>query len=310
MEPLLNLNPEDGYKPQLKVVHNSFEDIFRDLESDIETDELFRARRRIEEAYREITSMNKDLVDSINYARRIQHAILPDLEVLTSFSGDSFVFYQPKALVSGDFYWFTRYDHKILVAAVDCTGHGVPGAFLSMIGHNLLNEIVAVKDITQPGEILSRLDRSIRKLLKQDREDLLSNDGMDISLVSIDPEENTLEFAGANRPLIILRQDEIISHRGDKFPIGGMFRDAEIKYQNHKISLEKGDMVYLFTDGFADQFGGEDDKKMMLKRFKKLLKLIHTLKGTQQKRVLEKYLENWKEGKEQTDDVLIMGIRI
>lgn len=310
MQQVKTSNIQQIPKPRMTVVKPGLEELFRELTRSNESAELFQARKKIEQAYREISIINKDLTDSINYARRIQHAILPDTEILTTHFEQSFVLYKPKSIVSGDFYWFTKYEDKLLVAAVDCTGHGVPGAFMSMIGHNLLNEIVNVKDITRPSEILNRLDRSLRILLKQDREHTGARDGMDVSICFIDPANGQMEFAGANHLVFLLQEGILQTIKGDKFPVGGIFRQDEIRYTNHSVPVSKGDVIYLFTDGYADQFGGSCNKKMMTKRFKQILKLVYPMKASQQKKVITSFFEEWKGENEQTDDVLVIGIKI
>lgn len=297
-------------KPCLSVVHtkrDSEKMKTPDWEKDIA---LLNAQQKIEQAYEKISIYNKDITDSINYSRRIQEAILPEKEILFESVKDAFIFYKPKAIVSGDFYWFTKSDNKLLLAMVDCTGHGVPGAFMSMIGHNLLNEIVHVKDITQPSEILNRLDRGVRKLLKQDSNKNDSRDGMDIALCSIDIVTGEVEFAGANRPLFVIRKGRSEMIRGNIFPIGGMFKETEFSYTNQKMKVSEGDMIYLFSDGYADQFGGAYNKKLMSKRFKQLLRTVHPLKSGQQKKIISNFFDEWKGLNEQTDDVLVMGIKI
>jgi len=295
---------------RMRIVHSNSRIEAERAENDRLQAELRRTRSEVESAYQALAEINKDITDSINYSRRIQDAILPEQEILRNFMSDSFFMYNPKDIVSGDFYWFTQYDNKIIVAVADCTGHGVPGAFMSMIGHNLLNEIVHVKDITQPNEILSRLDRGLRKLLKQDSENSSARDGMDIAICSIDPENNLLEFAGANRQALVFSKGMLQELRGERAPVGGAFRDGENRYTNHTMRIEKGDQIYLFTDGLTDQFGGPNNKKLMGKRFRQLLNIVNPLKMAQQKRIISKFFSDWKGNNSQTDDVLLIGMTI
>ncbi len=295
---------------RMRIVHSNARIEAERAENERLQAELRRTRNEVEAAYQALAEINKDITDSINYSRRIQDAILPERDILTNFMSDAFFMYNPKDIVSGDFYWFTKYDNKIIVAVADCTGHGVPGAFMSMIGHNLLNEIVNVKDITQPAEILSRLDRGLRKLLKQDNENTSAKDGMDIAICSIDPENNLLEFAGANRQAVIFSKGVLNELRGERAPVGGAYREGESRYTNYSMRIEKGDKIYLFTDGLTDQFGGPNNKKLMTKRFRQLLNIVNPLKMAQQKRVISRFFEDWKGSNKQTDDVLLIGMTI
>lgn len=248
---------------------------------------------------------NKDITDSINYAKRLQDAILPGEDIIRN----SFVFFRPKDIVSGDFYWIMQLNGHDLMAAVDCTGHGVPGAFMSIIGHNGLNKIVREMDIKQPGNILDKLNEEVYMTLHQNievREDV--KDGMDMSLVSYDNDRGILEYAGAYNSLYLIRNGELTEYKADKFAIGHSLTDR--RYSNHEIKINKGDVVYIFSDGFADQFGGERGKKFMSKNLKLLLLEIHSRDMKDQKSVLEKTFLEWMgEDYEQLDDVLIIGRR-
>ena len=248
---------------------------------------------------------NKDITDSINYAKRLQDAILPAEEMIK----DSFVMFWPKDIVSGDFYWIMILNGTELVAAVDCTGHGVPGAFMSIIGHNGLNKIVKEMNIIQPGNILDKLNEEVYTTLHQNidpRDDV--KDGMDLSVISYDKKNGILEYAGAYNSLYLVRNGELIEYKADKFAIGQSLTDN--KYSNHEINIEKGDTVYIFSDGFADQFGGEKGKKFMSKNLKRLLVDINKHDMKEQKAILERTLRDWMGNQyEQLDDVLIIGRR-
>lgn len=253
---------------------------------------------------------NKEITDSINYAKRIQQAILPPDEILHETFHESFVLYQPKDVVSGDFYGFFKKEDYFIIAVADCTGHGVPGAFMSMIGHEQLSRIIIEKNITTPAIILDELHQGVRKALKQDHSSGESRDGMDIALCKIYLTQNKIEYAGANRPLWIIRNNELTETKADKQPIGGLETDNRKQFTNHLLHLEKNDSLYLFTDGYADQFGGDRGKKFMVKNLERLLiELFDEKMKNQQTAINEKFIA-WKGSNEQVDDVLIIGIRI
>ena len=279
-----------------------------------------------------IEEKNKDITDSINYAKRIQEAILPPKELKNKLFPESFLLFQPRDIVSGDFYWFSEKNGKKLLAAVDCTGHGVPGAFMSMIGNGFLNQIVNEKGVTKPSEILEHLRTLIISSLKQSGADGENKDGMDISLLSFDDKEGTVEYAGANNPLWIIRKNEervnptekqfaitnmltntlplpvIEEIKADKQPIGIYLTELK-PFTNHTIKIHPGDSLYIFTDGFVDQMGGPTGKKFKSKTFKELLFSIHNLPMNEQEKAIRKTLDNWKMDFDQTDDILVIGIR-
>ena len=247
---------------------------------------------------------NLETIDSITYAKRIQTAILPSEQSFKKMHDDSFVLYKPKAIVSGDFYWIQPFDGIKLFAVADCTGHGVPGAMVSVICHNALNRAVREYYKTTPADILNKTRELILDELNTGNEHV--SDGMDIVLCAI--HDDKLEYAGAHNPLWICRNKELIEIKPDKQPIGEFF-DAK-PFTNHKFDLEKGDIIYLNTDGFADQFGGPEGKKMKRKYLKNYLVAISNLPLQEQKKALNKTFEDWKGAFEQIDDVCIMGVRI
>lgn len=253
-----------------------------------------------------------DIKDSINYAQRIQQAILPMESIIHQVLPDSFILFKPRDVVSGDFYWFGSVEkngstHHI-IAAADCTGHGVPGAFMSMIGNTILSEIVIAKEIVDPSQILSLLHHGIRKALKQNL--TTSRDGMDICLCSINLSNNKVRYAGANNPLWILRKDkEIEIIKANKCAIGGFTEDNQ-RFESHEVFLQKGEAVYLFTDGYSDQFGGEFGKKLTAKKFREAILQVADKTMSQQKFYLENYIDIWKGSEFQVDDILVIGIRI
>jgi len=269
-----------------------------------------------------IEQKNLSITDSIRYARRIQMATLPYSELIFQSLPEAFINYQPKDIVSGDFYAFARRGSKILMAVADCTGHGVPGAFMSMIGTNLFNQIINEKGITQPSIILDELNLGIERALKQEESD--NHDGMDIVIVCLDFENNRFEMAGANRPLWIVRSSKFDSGfiesyetygnrmeiiRPDKRPIGGFNLSSQEKFTNRSFSFNKGDTLYLCTDGYSDQFGGPLGKKLLSKRLRDKLIAINGLSMPIQQQKLESYFEEWRGPLEQVDDVLLVGIK-
>ena len=258
-----------------------------------------------------IEEKNKDITDSINYAKRIQDAILPDWESGNKIFPEAFILFKPRDIVSGDFYWFAEKNGRRLIAAVDCTGHGVPGAFMSMIGNAFLNEVVNERGIIEPGMILSELRYLVIKALKQKGADGEQRDGMDISLLSLSADNKSIDWAGANNPLWIIRDGKIIEHKPDKRPIG-FFMGKGLPFKNHTIDLQKGDALYIFTDGYADQFGGnkEGGKKFKVSRMKTLLLSLQDQTMDNQKKKLEQTITDWRGNLEQVDDICIIGIRL
>ncbi len=273
----------------------------------------------LKNAYNIIAEKNKDITDSINYARRIQQAKLPKKEEILSSLPQSFVLFKPKDIVSGDFYFFKEISagtSLVFLAAADCTGHGVPGAFMSMIGSERLDD--AVSQTSNVSEILKQLNKGIKASLRQSDSEESTKDGMDISLVSLNLQSGatSLNYAGANRPLWIVpaqqlttNNHQLIEIKATKKAIGGYTKDNE-EFEEHEIKLNKGDTFYLFTDGYADQFNGKDGKKLMAKRFKEIVLNIQNKTMEEQELFLNDFIENWKAGAEQVDDILIIGVRI
>ena len=255
-----------------------------------------------------ISYKNREITDSLIYAKRIQSAILPDIKLIYQALKKSFIYYAPKDIVSGDFYGFAQKNSKVIIAAADCTGHGVSGAFMSMIGSSLFNQIINERNITTPSLILDELNEGVIKSLKQ--RDSESNDGMDIALCCFDLDNSVIEFSGANRPLWIVRNNTLIIYKANKFPIGGLQILHDDKFTNHEIKLESNDTIYIFSDGYADQFGGEFGKKFMTRHLKNVLLSIQHLSMPDQSNYLKNLFEQWKGNNEQVDDVLVIGIRI
>ncbi len=275
--------------------------------------------REVVEQKHIVDQRNKDMTDSINYAKRIQDAVFPAKEEKYRLFPDAFVLFQPRDVVSGDFYWFGEQNGKRIMAAVDCTGHGVPGAFMSLIGNTYLNEIVYEKEITNPSEILGELRERVIQSLKQSSAADATKDGMDIALLVFDDKEGVVEFAGANNPLWVIQKEnnverqtsnvKLVEYPADKRPIG-YYLGRGLPFTNHRIELKKGDAYYIFTDGFADQFGGPKGKKFKYKALEALLLSIQHLPMKEQETFLLEKFNSWKGELEQVDDVLVIGVKI
>ncbi|MCK4922196.1 MAG: tetratricopeptide repeat protein [Bacteroidales bacterium] len=257
----------------------------------------------------QIMQQKQEITDSILYASRIQTAILPPDAILKKSIKDHFILYMPRDIVSGDYYWMTEVDGKTVVVAADCTGHGVPGAFLSMLGVTFLNEIVIKNKITQANEILNELRRNVVASLHQTGEEGEAQDGMDIAVIVINHEIQKLEYAGAYNPLYIIRKKELIEYKADKMPIGIHFMKKD-PFKNNIIDFHKDDCLYIFSDGYMDQFGGEKGKKFMAKKFKNLILDIHHMNFSDQAATLLGKFIKWRGDIEQVDDVIIIGLKL
>ena len=275
----------------------------------VRTAEIEKQKQEIEAQRDEITIQKQEITDSIQYAQRIQDAILPPAELLEALLPEHFIYFKPRDIVSGDFYWVAHKDDKLVIAAVDCTGHGVPGAFMSMLGHSFLNEIVNNYKISQPGRILNRLRDTLKKALHQTGKMDETKDGMDIALCILDLSSKMIQFSGAYNPLFMIRNNEITELKGDRMPIGIHF-DEKKSFTSHDLQLKKGDAVYLFSDGYVDQFGGLKGSKFKMEPFKKLLLEIHNESMEEQKEILDEELEKWRGDLNQVDDILVIGFKI
>jgi serine phosphatase RsbU (regulator of sigma subunit) len=262
-----------------------------------------------------IEQKNKDITDSINYAKRIQQGILPGKEVLDKCFENYFVLYKPKDIVSGDFYWaidsIDRQTNSKLavIAAVDCTGHGVPGAFMSMLGNTLLNQTIVNPHVITAADVLDYLNAQLPENLKSTGSDQHIRDGMDMGLCILDYKKMQMQFAGANNPCWIIRNSDLIEIKGDKQPISASNDNEKKNFTNHIIDLKKGDCIYLITDGFADQFGGPKEKKFGYRKLKELLLSVQSEQMNTQKEILESAFVSWQGNHEQIDDVCLIGIR-
>jgi len=275
--------------------------------------QLDERTREVVNQKEEIEIKNRDITDSINYAQRIQASILPPIKKLhTTFSG-SFVFYQPRDIVSGDFYWYDRMaEDKFIIVCADSTGHGVPGAFMSMIGTTLIKDICLRPDVNKPSDVLRTLDLEVREALNQNREAEGSQDGMDIIVAEFDLKTNMFSVASAMRPVILYLNGEQVYVKGSRSSVGGQLDEEHTakEFANQQFQLSKGDIVYMFSDGYPDQFGGPLGRKFKMVRLKNLLRDIHDKPMEDQYNYIKSNFYLWKEDLEQVDDVLFMGVKI
>lgn len=314
---------KENEKLQTKVTRE-LEQKVKERTSEIEQqkEELAAQRDNIEVAYKEISNQNKliakknqDITASITYAKRIQEAILPSVDKIKESFLDAFVLFKPRDIVSGDFYWFTEMENGSssyqIMAVVDCTGHGVPGAIMSMIGNDLLTEAVKLQKFTQPQYILDYMSTHIKERLQKDQDNVVS-DGMDMALCIVDNQNSVLEFAGAKNPLIYIQDGKLHEIKGDKHPIGGYKNKVNSGFSRHQIPLKSKNQntFYIFSDGYQDQFGGRENRKFMKKQLKKLLLDIHEKPMSEQQKILDRTLQDWMIGHKQLDDILLIGFRV
>jgi serine phosphatase RsbU (regulator of sigma subunit) len=256
----------------------------------------------------EIEIQKQEITDSILYAQRIQKAVLTSSEEIQRILPENFILFLPRDIVSGDFYWMTQKNDYSVFAAVDCTGHGVPGAFMSMLGVSFLNEIINETSDFKANVILEKLRTLVKKTLSQSI-DAETKDGMDIALCILNNKTNELQYAGAFNPLYLIRNNNLLEIKGDRMPIG-IYQYTETDFTNNEIQLQKDDCLYIFSDGYVDQFGGNSGKKLLTKTLKETLLKIHPEPMVKQKEMLQESLHNWKGYYKQIDDILIIGIRI
>jgi serine phosphatase RsbU (regulator of sigma subunit) len=257
-----------------------------------------------------VEAQNKRIAESINYSQKIQTAINPEEEELKSILKDSFILYKPKDIISGDFPWLCRHGKFLYLAAVDCTGHGVPGAMMSMIGSLLLNDIVNNQDEISPSQILFKLHHAVVKTLKQDVLGSNSRDGMDIALCRLNLETNELMFSGAHRPLIYFRNNEIHQVKADKYPIGGVQYKGKNEYTDFTMQMQKNDSFFIFSDGLTDQIGGNEGKKFMINNIREIIQENAYLTMETFKYIINQKFEKWKGPNKQIDDVILIGFKI
>jgi serine phosphatase RsbU (regulator of sigma subunit) len=302
-----------GSKDEIGQLSDSF---------NIMVSQLFETESKLIESKNIIETKNLNITDSINYAKRIQSSMLPSEELIQRIFPDSFLMYRPKDVVSGDFPWMVELQEEVLIAAVDCTGHGVPGAMMAIIGNFILEDIVRSNNITQPDLILDHLHKGVNRTLKQLSEEAISdedqitlgevNDGMDVAMCKVNATTKQIQFAGAFRPLYHLRNGDIQEVKGNRFPVGGTQYSnlgVKIKFTNHDLEILPGDTVYFFSDGFQDQIGGPKGTKFSTRKMKELIKENSALSMADQKEIFDSAFLEWKGNEEQMDDILVIGIK-
>ncbi|MCU0445372.1 MAG: tetratricopeptide repeat protein [Microscillaceae bacterium] len=293
-------------KKEIELKSNALEEQKNKIE--IQNDSINRKNETLEATFKEIERKNKDITASINYAKRIQESMLPRNSRIFESLPDHFVLFRPRDIVSGDFYWYAHRDGKTILAALDCTGHGVPGAFMTMLGDSYLNQIIKLQGITEPDEILDELHNSIGIALNQ--EVTKNQDGMDVALCVIDHTKKIMEFAGASRPLLIVQDGQAQSIESSKLPVGGFQKDRERIFTKHTFDISKPTVFYIFSDGYQDQFGGARGRKFSKNRLEEALVEHHHLPMVEQKRALNTTLIDWMGENRQMDDILVIGVRV
>jgi len=286
-----------------------------DQKDEIETqrDEIEAQRDEVESQRDVVIKQKNEIIESINYAKRIQSAMFPPESYFTELLNENFIFYKPRDIVSGDFYWIKQINQYIVLVAADCTGHGIPGALMSMLGLSYLNEIVQRREITQSNQILNELRKQIKFSLRQHGQPDEAKDGIDLALCVLDLRNMKMQYSGANNPLYLISDvddvPELKEIKADRMPIG-YYQGKDKTFTNHDIQLEMGDTIYIFSDGFIDQKGGKDNKKFMSKKFKNLLLEIHDQPMYDQKDILDKALSDWMGTNSKMDDILVVGVRV
>jgi len=293
-----------GYTRRLKKEKERLEQIVQ-----ARTREVVAQKEEIEAQRDEIALKNLYITDSLEYARKIQNAVLPQDEQKDQMMPEHFILYRPRDIVSGDFYWISRKNGQLFIIAADCTGHGVPGAFMSMLGISLLNEIVNRHEVTQANQVLNDLRDEVKRTLRQTGKEGEAKDGMDMALAMVDQKKMKMQYAGAYNPLYLFREGELIEYKADRMPIG-IYLKEKSTFTNHSIELRKGDTLYLSSDGYPDQFGGSEGTKFKTQRLKRLLSRSQHETMEEQKKILEQTIEEWRGDHEQIDDILLIGVRI
>jgi len=315
-------NEKHWYQISVSPIYNSLSEIIRFIAigSDITQIKLAEMEIKIqhfeiEQQHKQIIAQNVEITDSILYSQRIQRSIMPPLSDFKSIFENSFIFYQPKNIVSGDFYWVAEKRNEKIIVVGDCTGHGVPGAFMSMLGIVLLNEIVNKhQDLgynfrLNSSQVLDSLRIKLKKTLHQKGISGEANDGMDIAICIFNLKEQKIQFSGANQSLHIVRNNQMLKINGDRMPIG-VYTENDQNFTKTDVKVYENDVFYLATDGYSDQFGGSGDKKFLTKNFKEMLISIHELPFDEQKQILSDIYEGWRGEQEQTDDILVLGFKV
>jgi len=286
------------------VLANKNSEILRQQEK------IIAQRDQLDVKNKELDKKNNQIMESIKYAKLIQTAMLEREITLNSYIPESFILFKPRDIVSGDFYWYTKTKNKLIIATIDCTGHGVPGAFMSMIGANILNQIVLNEKITEPHKILEELHLGVNSALSQKHTG--NDDGMDGTIMILDEKKKTISFSGAQNPIIIIRDGILEIIEGNNLSIGGTQRQKDEEFTKKEIQLKGNSFIYSFSDGYQDQFGGKKDRKFMLNRMKLLLLEIHKKDMEEQKEILEMTIEDWmkESNSKQIDDILVIGMHL
>jgi phosphoserine phosphatase RsbU/P len=300
--------PFQNYELLIKV-RSALNLVKKITEIRLQKTEIENKHNELLEKNNKVAQQRKDILDDIRYSKRIQKAIFPTNETLQELLSDFFILNMPRNIVSGDFYWAGKINNSHIIAVTDCTGHGISGAFMTMAGIAFLNEILNRRITSDAAGILYELRLLVMNLLKQKGEEGEAADGMDITLIIFDEDKKQLQFAGANNPLYIIRNGELFIHKGDRMPIG-IHMNFDKPFTNQDIPLQKGDMIYMFTDGYADQFGGPKNKKFRYKQFQELLLEIHNKPLNKQNEVLSRTIVDWMGDNEQIDDILILGFKV
>ncbi len=287
------------------------ESYIKELMEEIEENknEFARQEEYLEEAFTNIDYAYSSIKSSVNYAKRFQEAMLPRVEQMREVFQDCFALLKPKDIVSGDFYWFREIDdNKFVVAALDCTGHGIPGAFMSLLGHDLLDDIVLHKQITEPDLILKELHMRIRSFLNQ--RETNNRDGMDVALCVVDTQLRILEYAGAHNPLVMINNGKFQVIKGNPFAVGGYEKEGERNFTKYTFPIEDSTIFYIYSDGYQDQIGGPHGRRFMASRLQKILYQIHYKPLDKQEKILNRIIDYWMKAKPQMDDMMILGIKI
>ncbi len=319
----LDIEIEDQGKDEVGILAGQLKATALELRKEIReekqlSDQLSAQKSELEEQKNKLEVVNQQITSSIYYAQRIQNSMLPTPGELRRNVSDSFIFFQPKDVVSGDFYWFEKVrrgrNEYLIIACADCTGHGVPGAIMSMMGGNQLTNIIYYQNYIEPLKILARLDKAIKFELYRDEQSTPKQDGMEIMVCVIDLDSLVMNFAGAGMPLLYWDQEEINIIKSPKLMVGGVEgedeKEVEDQFEESQLQLKEGDRIYLSSDGFQDQFGGEDDKRFMAKRFRDLLHTTSDIKMKEQGNQVKGAFEKWKGNQDQTDDVLVIGFEV
>jgi serine phosphatase RsbU (regulator of sigma subunit) len=284
-------------KVQNRDLINSLEEAKRNLE------------HKVIERTRELEQQKMNITDSLHYASRIQNALMLPSDELDKTMPSHFILNKPKDIVSGDFYWVTKKNDRLIIAVADCTGHGVPGAFMSILGISFLNEIVSSLDSPQASDILNELRGQVIRALGQTGQRDEAREGMEMALCQVDFRQRLIQFSGAFRPMYLIREGELSVINGDQMPIG-IYEEEKAPFSNREVPFKENDLIYLFTDGYVDQIGGLQRKTFKSVRFKKLLKEICQKPLKEQKSILREEIDIWRAGQEQTDDILILGVKL